>query len=79
MKVNRLLLNNIATVGVGWGAFAFARAGYLQEQWAELLPLLEDGRLDPVLAPPYPLEEAAAALRDLDERRAAGKVVLTVR
>ena len=49
VKVNRLLLNNIAVVGVGWGAFGSRAPGYLQEQWAELLPLLEDGRLDPVL------------------------------
>ena len=79
VKVNRLLLNNISVVGVGWGAFWLAQVEYLQEQWAELLPLLEDGTLDPVLGRSFPLEDAASALLELDERRAAGKVLLTLR
>ena len=79
VKVNRLLLNNVSVVGVGWGAFWTADAGYLQEQWADLLPLLEAGRLDPVVGSRHPLEDAAAALVEIDERRAAGKVLLTVR
>ena len=79
VKVNRLLLNNISVVGVGWGAYWTRSPGYLQEQWAELLPLLEAGRLDPVLGTTHPLEDAGQALLELDERRAAGKVLLTTR
>jgi NADPH2:quinone reductase len=79
VKVNRLLLNNISVVGVGWGAYWTRQPEYLQEQWAELLPLLEAGRLDPVLGTTYALEDAAQALLELDERRAAGKVLLTTR
>ena len=79
VKVNRLLLNNLSVVGVGWGAYWTRRPGYLQEQWAELLPLLEAGTLDPVIGTTHPLEDAAAALLELDERRAAGKVLLTTR
>ena len=79
VKVNRLLLNNISVVGVGWGAYWTRSPGYLQEQWAELLPLLESGRLDPVLGTSYALEDASQALLELDERRAAGKVLLTTR
>ena len=80
VKVNRLLLNNISVVGVGWGAFWMSRGlDYLQEQWADLLPLLEEGKLDPVLGAQFPLEEATQALLELDERRAQGKVLLTVR
>jgi NADPH2:quinone reductase len=79
VKVNRLLLNNISVVGVGWGAYWAPEPGYLQQQWAELLPLLEAGRLDPVLGTTYALEDAAQALLELDERRAAGKVLLTTR
>jgi NADPH2:quinone reductase len=79
VKVNRLLLNNLDVVGVGWGAFFLPRTGYLQEQWAALEPLLAAGRLDPPLGGSYPLAEAAAALAELDERRATGKVLLTPR
>jgi NADPH2:quinone reductase len=76
VKVNRLLLNNIDVVGVGWGAFAMPKPGFLQQQWAELLPHLESGAIDPVLGQNYPLREAASGLADLDERRARGKVIL---
>ena len=33
VKVNRLLLGNVDVRGVGWGAYAMARPGYMQEQW----------------------------------------------
>src|SRR3954471_11530267 len=79
VKVNRLLLNNISVVGVGWGAFWMPNPGYLQEQWADLLPLLEAGKLEPLLGKSFPLESAAGALLELDERRATGKVLLTLR
>jgi len=36
IKVNRLLLNNVDAVGVGWGAWTLTHPGYLSEQWAEL-------------------------------------------
>jgi NADPH2:quinone reductase len=48
-------------------------------QWAQLLPHLEAGTLDPVLGWSYPLKQASAALRQLDERRATGKIILQVR
>ena len=79
VKVNRLLLNNIEVVGVGWGAFWLRQPQYLHQQWAQLLPHLEAGTLDPVLGCTYPLEQASAALRELDERRATGKIILQVR
>ena len=79
VKVNRLLLNNISVTGVGWGAFAMARPGFIREQWAALKPYLADGLLRPVIGTTYPLAEAGKAIAALDERRAAGKIVLTTR
>jgi NADPH2:quinone reductase len=76
VKVNRLLLNNIDVVGVGWGAYAFSHPGYLQRQWAELEPHLRSGALDPVIGTTLPLDRAAEALTIIDERRVTGKVVL---
>jgi NADPH2:quinone reductase len=78
VKVNRLLLNNVSVVGVGWGAFWMRDPAYLQEQWARLLPYLEDGRLDPLVGNSYPLAEASDALLELDERRALAKVLITL-
>ncbi len=76
VKVNRLLLNNVAVVGVGWGAYVFSRPGHIAKEWAALTPHLESGALQPVVGPTFPLEEAAQALLTLDERRATGKVLL---
>lgn len=47
--MNRLLLNNISVVGVGWGAYWMGAGGpgYVRRQWDALLPLLESGAIDP--------------------------------
>jgi NADPH:quinone reductase len=79
VKVNRLLLNNIDVVGVGWGAWAGTHPGALVEQWADLEKLLASGTLPPPEPVVYPLEEAAAAIASLENRTAKGKVVLRVR
>ena len=78
VKVNRLLLNNLDVVGVGWGAHWLAEPGYPAEQWAELLPDLRAGRLQPPIGGRYPFEDAAEAVASLEERRALGKVLLVV-
>jgi NADPH2:quinone reductase len=77
--VNRLLLNNIDVRGVGWGAFAMARQGFMRGQWEALLPMLESGVVDPPVGTTYPVEEVSQALADLDQRTVMGKTVLTLR
>ncbi|MHB1986945.1 MAG: NADPH:quinone oxidoreductase family protein [Acidimicrobiales bacterium] len=79
VRVNRLLLNNVEVIGVGWGAFWLREPAYLRRQWDELLPMVADGRLDPPIGARYPLDKAAEALAELAERRATGKVVLLAR
>lgn len=76
VKVNRLLLNNLDVVGVGWGAHWLAEPGYPAEQWTQLLPDLQAGRLLPPIGARHRLEDAAEAVASLEERRAAGKVLL---
>ncbi|OHU01639.1 NADPH:quinone oxidoreductase family protein [Mycobacterium syngnathidarum] len=78
VKVNRLLLNNVDVIGAGWGAWTFSHPGYLQEQWAELQPLLASGALPAPRPEVYPLEQAAQAIASLENRSAKGKVVLTL-
>jgi len=79
VRVNRLLLNNIDVRGVGWGAYAMLRPGYMQEQWAALLPMIESGVVKPPIGRLYELEDFARALVDMDERRTTGKSVVRVR
>ena len=79
VKVNRLLLNNVDVRGVGWGAYAMVRPGYMAEQWRALLPMLESGVVDPPVGPTYAFEDFGTALADLDARRVLGKAVVRVR
>ncbi|MEW2017424.1 NADPH:quinone oxidoreductase family protein [Rhodococcus sp. NPDC076796] len=76
VKVNRLLLNNVDVVGVGWGAWWMTRPGYLATQWAEIEPLLADGSLSAPEPSVFPAADAATAIASLENRTAAGKVVL---
>lgn len=78
VKVNRLLLNNLDVVGVGWGAHWLSEPGYPAQQWAELLPDLRAGRLLPPIGTRHRLDDAAEAVASLEERRALGKVLLVI-
>ncbi len=79
VKVNRLLLNNTDVRGVGWGAYAMTRPGFMRQQWDELLPMLESGVVDPPVGTTYPLEEVGRALTDMEQRKVLGKTVLLLR
>ena len=79
VKVNRLLLTNTSVIGVGSNEFWTRHPDLPRQQWGDLGAMLEAGQLSPVIGPVFPLEEAADAIRTLDERRAVGKVVIRVR
>ena len=79
VKVNRLLLNNVDVRGVGWGAFAMMRPGYMQQQWTELLPMMESGVIRPPIGATYDLDGFGQALIDMEQRRTLGKSVVHVR
>ena len=78
VSVNRLLFRNVSVVGAGWGHFAFERPDYLLEVGADLERMVAEGHVRPVVGRRYPLAGVADALRDLDGRRAVGKLVLDV-
>ena len=79
VKVNRLLLNNTDGRGVGWGAYAMARPDYMQQQWSELVPMIEGGFVKPPIGATYELVDFGRALRDMDDRLTLGKSVVRVR
>ena len=77
VKVNRLLLNNIDVRGVGWGAYAMVRPGFMQQQWQALVPMMESGVIKPPIGATYPITDFGRALQEMDERKTLGKTVLT--
>ena len=79
VKTNRLLLRNVGVLGAAWREFILAEPGFLAEAAAGLGALVDSGELTPLVGATYPLKDGAQALRDLAERRAVGKLVITVR
>jgi NADPH:quinone reductase len=79
VKVNRLLLNNVDVRGVGWGAYAMVRPGFMAEQWRELEPMMSAGVIDPPIVSAYELEDFGRALNEMAARRTLGKTVVRVR
>lgn len=79
VKVNRLLLNNTDVRGVGWGEYAFSHPGYMRQQWAQLVPMIEAGIVKPPIGKVYGIDEFGQALIDMDARATLGKSVVRVR
>jgi NADPH2:quinone reductase len=78
VKVNRLLLNNTEVVGAGWGAYVMSKPEVNREIGAEINRLVDEGFVRPLVGARFGLEQAADALKLIDERGATGKVVLDV-
>jgi NADPH2:quinone reductase len=76
IAVNRLLLRNVSVVGAGWGAFALPRPDYARETQEDLDRMAREGHVKPIIGKTYGFDEVPQALKDIDERRALGKLVL---
>jgi NADPH:quinone reductase-like Zn-dependent oxidoreductase len=72
----RLLNDNKTVTGIHLGRL-WSQAALLRQGLETLLQLYQQGQLAPVIATTYPLTQAAAAHRYLQERRNIGKVLLT--
>jgi NADPH:quinone reductase len=77
--VNRLLLTNTSVLGVASAEFWVDEPDYAGQQWRDLMPLIRTRAIDPPIGPVFALDDAAAAIRELDERRAAGRVLIRMR
>ena len=76
LAANQVLLRNRRITGVDWGAWAGRHDDANRALLAEVVERIAAGDLDPVEPVTYPLREAARALRDLADRKVAGKVAL---
>jgi NADPH2:quinone reductase len=76
LPLNHVLLGNRSVLGVEWGSWAQTHPRENDSLLDELVAAAANGRLHPVEPIAYPLDQAAAALTDLEERRVTGKVVL---
>jgi NADPH2:quinone reductase len=77
IPLNLTLLKSCQIVGVFFGAMVGKEPETYQAIQRDLLDLVASGKLSPYVSKRYALEDAPQALRDLQERRATGKLVVT--
>ncbi|MGH3997760.1 MAG: NADPH:quinone oxidoreductase family protein, partial [Pseudonocardiaceae bacterium] len=78
VKVNRLLLTNTTVMGAASAEYWRQNPGFVGRQWQDLLPLMESGAIDPPIGQVFALDDAADAIRAMDERRAVGRLLIRV-
>jgi NADPH2:quinone reductase len=76
LPANQILLRNRSVLGVDWGLWALAHPEENTRLMGEVLDAVADGALHPVAPGEVPLEAAGQAMRDLLDRRVAGKLCL---
>jgi NADPH2:quinone reductase len=78
IPLNLALLKSCQIVGVYWGAFVGRYPDRHRQNVEELMGWWREGKLRPHVSSTYPLERASEAIRELADRRAKGKVVVTI-
>jgi NADPH2:quinone reductase len=76
IPLNLVLLKGMSVMGFEFGSFITNEPALAERDRAEVMALLAEGRINPHVSNVYPLEEAAAAIREVAERRATGKVLI---
>lgn len=77
LALNHVMLRGVDVLGVNWGEAVKRNPSRHREAMLTVLGWISDGRLAPRIHAQYPLSETAAAIRALDERKVAGKVIIT--
>ncbi len=75
---NIALLKNASIVGFFWGAYWQHDPAIIRRSFEQLLAWFDAGKIKPHIHKTFPLENAVSALRELQDRRVMGKVVITV-
>ena len=78
VPTNRLLLKNVEVVGSYLGGYMQSVPDGRVRLLARIQAMLQDGSIAPIVGSTFPMDRAADALRELAERRARGKVVITL-
>ena len=76
IPTNLTLLKGCSIVGVFWGMAMARDRARMTGQLEEILAWVADGSLKPHVHATYPLARALDALRDVEQRRVQGKVVV---
>ncbi|HXX20227.1 MAG TPA: medium chain dehydrogenase/reductase family protein [Candidatus Acidoferrum sp.] len=74
----RMMSQNLAVIGVSLGAME-SRLPLLRREIDDIFKMYTEGKIKPVIAKTFPLDEAAAAHQYIHDRKNIGKVILSVR
>ena len=78
IALNLTLLKGCSIVGVFWGRFAGEEPEVNLKNIEELWALFASGKISPVITDSYPIEQYEEAFNCMVERRARGKVIITM-
>ena len=78
IPLNLTLLKGCSLVGVFWGRFTGEEPEQNSKNIEELWELFESGKISPVVTDCFPFEQYEDAFNCLIERRARGKVIMTM-
>ncbi|MCP3748485.1 NADPH:quinone oxidoreductase family protein [Pseudomonas sp. SBB6] len=78
LPVNLALLKGAAVLGVFWGAFAQRQPADNAANFQQLFAWFAEGKLKPLVSQTFPLAKAGVAIEMLGQRKAVGKLVVTM-
>ena len=78
IALNLTLLKGCSVVGVFWGRFTGEEPEVNLKNIEELWELFESGKISPVVTDSFPIEQYEEAFNCMIERRARGKVIITM-
>ncbi|TCM84611.1 NADPH:quinone oxidoreductase family protein [Rhodovulum steppense] len=78
IKANHLMVKNLTVIGLYWGGYLAFRPEVLTDSLTTLFRWHSEGGLSPHVSHVLPLDRADEALALLRERKATGKVVVTM-
>jgi NADPH:quinone reductase-like Zn-dependent oxidoreductase len=78
LPLNLTLLKSCDVCGVFWGAFVAREPERNREEVAQLFTWWQDGKIKPRVTGTYPLARGGEAIAALGDRKAVGKLVVTI-
>ena len=79
MPLNLALLKGASLVGVFWGSWSAREPNESQNNFSELIKMVDDKKFIPLVTEIFKLEDYASAFACIEERRAKGKVILSMK
>ena len=78
IPLNLSLLKGASMIGVFWGSWMAREPQQAMQNFKELIDMIDGGQFSPLVTEVYDLDDYQSALASISERRAKGKVILSM-